>query len=181
MQQREILLGITGGVAAYKSAWLASRLVQQGAGVTVVLTAAARKFVTPELFAALSGRKVYTDLFDSDFPLGAHIQLARQHHLVCVAPATAAFMARLAHGLADDLLTALLLAFDGPVVLAPAMNDQMWQHPATQRNVEQLRRDGYHLLGPESGWLSCRQQGVGRMVEPDRILQYLEQLCRRSS
>ena len=181
MQDCEILLGVTGGVAAYKAAWLTSRLVQQGAGVTVVLTAAAGRFVTPELFAALSGRKVYTDLFDSDFPLGAHIQLAQQHHLACVAPATADFLARLAHGLADDLLSATLLAFAGPVVLEPAMNAQMWNHPATQRNVEQLRQDGYHLLGPESGWLSCRQQGVGRMVEPEQILRYLQQLAAQSS
>ncbi len=176
MGRPEVLIGITGGVAAYKAAYLASRLVQQGLGVTVVMTQAAQRFVRPELLAALSGRKVVTDLFDPDYPLGAHIQLAQQAQLICVAPATAAFLARLANGLAEDLLTTTVMAFSGPVLLAPAMNAQMWNHPAVQRNVGQLRQDGYHFLGPEEGWLSCRQQGPGRMAEPEQIAQEILRL-----
>lgn len=171
MKDREILVGVTAGIAAYKTAALVSQLVQAEARVTVILTPAAHEFVGAATFAALTGRPVANDMFgDSRYPLGAHIELARQAELLCIAPATANFMAKAATGIADDLLSTLLLSFTGPVLLAPAMNNEMWAKPAVQRNVEQLRRDGYELIDPEEGWLSCRTRAVGRMAEPERIL-----------
>ncbi|MGI9428642.1 MAG: flavoprotein [Bythopirellula sp.] len=169
---QEIVVGVTGGIAAYKTAALVSDLVQGGSGVTVVMTRAATKFVGPATFRALTGRKVYTRMFDSqEFPLGPHIELARQAELLCVAPATAHFLGQAACGLADDLLSTLLLSFTGPVVLAPAMNTEMWEKPAVQRNVAQVRADGRHLVDPTEGWLSCRTKGQGRMAEPAEIAQ----------
>jgi len=166
----EIIVGVSGGIAAYKTAALVSDLVQSDIGVTVVMTRAATRFVGPATFRALTGRQVYTRLFEGNhFPLGPHIELARQARLLCVAPATAHFIAQTAHGLADDLLSTLLLSFTGPVVIAPAMNTEMWEKPAVQRNVQQLRADGLHLVDPQEGWLSCRQTGVGRMAEPEDI------------
>ncbi|MCG8449479.1 MAG: phosphopantothenoylcysteine decarboxylase [Pirellulales bacterium] len=166
----EILVGLTGGIAAYKTAALVSDLVQSNIGVTVVMTRAATKFVGPTTFRALTGRPVYTRMFEGrDFPLGPHIELAKQAQLLCVAPATAHFMAQAAHGLADDLLTTLLLSFTGPIVVAPAMNTEMWEKPAVQRNLQQLRDDGLHIVDPQEGWLSCRTKGVGRMAEPETI------------
>ncbi|HEX4145514.1 MAG TPA: flavoprotein [Pirellulales bacterium] len=170
MQGREIIVGVSGGVAAYKTAALVSRLVQAGAGVTVVMTAGAREFIGPATFSALSGRPIAEHSFDcQEHPLGAHIDLARRAQLLCVAPATANLLAKAATGLADDLLSTLLLSFTGPVLLAPAMNSEMWEKLPVQRNVQQLREDGFHLVGPEEGWLSCRQQGPGRMAEPEKI------------
>lgn len=167
----EILLGVAGGVAAYKAAALTSSLVQAGVGVSVILTAAAEKFVGPATFEALTGRPVAKEMFDSRFPLGAHIELARRGQLLLIAPATADCLFKLAHGAADDLLSTLALAFDGPLLLAPAMNRSMWSKPAVQRNVAQLQADGHQLLGPESGWQSCREQGSGRMVSPETLHQ----------
>jgi phosphopantothenoylcysteine decarboxylase/phosphopantothenate--cysteine ligase len=169
MAGRELLIGVTGGVAAYKSAALVSQLVQSGAGVTVVMTAQASHFIGPATFAALTGRAVVHDLFDSRFPLGAHIELAQRADLLCVAPATANFLAKAALGLADDLLSTLYLCFDGPVLMAPAMNCEMWERPAVQRNLEQLRQDQVRFIGPDEGWLSCRRQGQGRMSAPEAI------------
>jgi phosphopantothenoylcysteine decarboxylase len=167
---RRIVIGVTGGVACYKTAALVSRLVQDGCDVNVVMTEAANRFVGAATFEALSGRPVYRGVFDEPgHPLGCHIDLARECELLCVAPATANFLAKAAHGVADDLLSTLYLAFTGPVVLAPAMNSEMWAKPAVERNVEQLRHDGVVLVGPESGWLSCRTMGAGRMAEPDTI------------
>jgi phosphopantothenoylcysteine decarboxylase/phosphopantothenate--cysteine ligase len=171
MNGRELLLGVTGGIAAYKTAALASQLVQAGAGVTVVMTEAAQRFVGKATFAALTGRPVYTDAFDEAHPFGPHIDLAQRAELLCVAPATADFLAKAAHGLADDLLSTLLLSFTGPVLLAPAMNTQMWEKPAVQRNLAQLRADGVKFIGPEAGWLSCRTVGVGRMAAPEVIFE----------
>jgi phosphopantothenoylcysteine decarboxylase len=166
----EIIVGVTGGIAAYKTASLVSELVQAGNGVSVVMTRSARKFVGPATFRALTGRAVCTEMFDRrNFPLGPHIELAQQAELLCVAPATADFMAKAAHGMADDLLSTLLLSFTGPVLLAPAMNADMWAKPAVQRNLAQLRADGLHIVDPKEGWLSCRQKGVGRMAEPEEI------------
>ncbi|TWT96147.1 Phosphopantothenoylcysteine decarboxylase [Botrimarina colliarenosi] len=166
----EILLGVSGGVAAYKAAYLTSRLAQAGNAVTVVLTASAERFVGVATFSALSGRRVHTDAFDlSDHPLGPHIELARQADLLAIVPATADVMAKAAHGHANDLLSTLLLSFTGPVVYAPAMNSEMWRKPAVQRNLEQLREDGAVIAEPGDGWLSCRDQGPGRMAEPDEI------------
>lgn len=170
----QILLGVTGGVAAFKAAALTSQLVQRGFQVQVVMSAAAEEFVGAATFMALSGRPVVTDLFDPAFPLGPHIELARQSRLFCVAPATANFLAKTALGLADDLLSTLYLSFTGPVVMAPAMNCEMWEKASVQRNVAQLQADGVQFVGPQSGWLSCRDQGVGRMAEPNEILAELE-------
>lgn len=171
MKGRELLIGVTGGVAAFKTAALVSQLVQNGAGVTVVMTRSAEKFIGAATFAALTGRPVVHRVFDErHHPLGAHIELAQQADLLCVAPATADFLAKAAHGLADDVLSTLLLSFSGTVLVAPAMNAEMWEKPAVQRNVAQLRSDGLQIIDPEEGWLSCRRQGVGRMASPETII-----------
>jgi phosphopantothenoylcysteine decarboxylase len=175
MKDAEIIVGVAGGVAAYKAADLVSKLVQKGFGVRVVMTRAAEEFIGAATFAALSGRPVSKDAFDSNaFPLGAHIELARKSDLLVVAPATANFIARAAHGLADDLLSTLYLSFTGPVIVAPAMNCEMWEKPVVQRNVNQLRTDGVQIAGPGEGWLSCRQKGAGRMIEPAELLVLIE-------
>jgi phosphopantothenoylcysteine decarboxylase len=177
MTGREVIIGCSGGIAAYKTAALVSQLVQAGAGVTVVMTASARQFIGSATFAALTGRPVAEQVFDdSTYPLGAHIELARQAHLLCVAPATANVLAKAAAGMADDLLSTLLLSFTGPVLLAPAMNSEMWDKPSVQRNVVQLRNDGIHFVDPEEGWLSCRTRGVGRMAGPEKIFTAIGEL-----
>ena len=174
MPNREILLGVTGGIAAYKAADLCSKLVQEGHAVSVILTSAAEKFIGATTFEALTNRPVYRDAFAPvEHYRGEHIGLAQRADLVIVAPATADFMARAAHGFANDLLTTALLVATCPVVLVPAMNADMWAKPAVQRNVAQLKADGMHLVDPGSGWLSCGQIGPGRMAEPAAILQYL--------
>lgn len=176
MTQRDVLIGITGGIAAYKSAGIVSQLVQAGVSVQVVLTSAAEKFVGRATFAALSGRPVAMEVFeDEHYPLGAHIMLAQKAQLLCVAPATAGFLAKAANGSADDLLSTLYLCFRGPVLLAPAMNCEMWEHPAVQRNVARLRDDGARFIDPEEGWLSCRQKGIGRMAPPERIFAAIQE------
>ncbi|MEN9667485.1 MAG: hypothetical protein RLZZ326_3848 [Planctomycetota bacterium] len=167
---REIVVGVSAGIAAYKAAALTSLLVQDGAGVTAVLTRNARKFIGTATFAALTGRPVAMRGFDqSAHPLGAHIELAARADCVVVAPASADFLAKAAHGMADDLLTTLLLCAECPVIFAPAMNAAMWKHPAVQRNVEHVAADGARIVPPGSGWLSCRQSGIGRMAEPAEI------------
>lgn len=170
LTNRRILLGITGGIAAYKSAELVRRLKERGAEVHVAMTAAAREFITPLTLQALSGNPVHTDLLDpsAEAAMG-HIELARWADLVLVAPASADFMARLAHGHADDLLTTLCLATDAPIALAPAMNQAMWRDLATQANAAQLRQRGVALLGPAAGSQACGDVGFGRMLEPDAI------------
>ena len=170
MKNREIVVAVTGGIAAYKAAALVSQLVQGGAGVTVAMTDAAERFVGPTTFAALTGRAVAKDLFSERHPLGAHIELAAKAEVLCVAPATANFLAKAAAGVADDLVSTLYLCFAGSVLVAPAMNTQMWAHPAVRRNVDQLRADGVTLIDPEEGWLSCRDTGAGRMAAPESIL-----------
>ncbi len=167
---REVVLGVAGGVAAYKAAMLASLLVKQSVGVTAVLTDAASTFVGEATFAALTGRSVARRLFDpARHPLGGHIELVAAADIVVVAPATADLLAKAAHGLADDLLSTLLLAAECPVILAPAMNAAMWAKPAVQRNVRQLAEDGLGIIEPGSGWLACRREGAGRMAEPEAI------------
>lgn len=133
------------------------------------MSGAAQKFVGPPTFAALSGKPVCTELFDPQFPLGAHIELARAAELFCVVPATADFIAKSAHGIADNLLSSIYLCFDGPVMMAPAMNVEMWNHSATVRNIQQVQKDGVEIIEPDEGWLSCRVQGKGRMAEPEQI------------
>jgi phosphopantothenoylcysteine decarboxylase/phosphopantothenate--cysteine ligase len=177
---REILIGVTGGIAAYKTAALVSELVQSGLGVTVVMTRSAQKFIGAATFRALTGRPVATRSFEAEsHPLGSHIELARQAELMCVAPATADFLAKAACGLADDLLSTMLLSFTGPVLLAPAMNKEMWSKQVVQRNVAQLKEDGFHFVGPDDGWQSCRERGVGRMAEPMEIAAAIRSLIEK--
>ncbi|MCA9174416.1 MAG: phosphopantothenoylcysteine decarboxylase [Planctomycetales bacterium] len=166
-----VVVGVSGGVAAYKAAALVSQLAQAGVAIQVVMTETATTFVGAPTFAALSGRAVAQHLHDSRWPLGPHIELARWADLICIAPATANFLAKAASGVADDLLSTLYLAAECPIWAAPAMNSAMWRHPATQRNVKQLAEDGVRLVGPADGWLSCRVRGEGRMSEPDEIAQ----------
>jgi len=174
---RVVLLAVGGGIAAYKSAILCSRLVQGGFDVRSAMTAGATKFLGPATLAALSGKPVACDSFDSGrFPLGAHIELARQVDLMVVAPATANLIAKFAAGIADDLVTTLYLQVECPVLIAPAMSASMWNKPAVGRNVARLSEDGCHFVGPDQGWLSCRVQGAGRMSEPDVILSSAEEL-----
>jgi phosphopantothenoylcysteine decarboxylase/phosphopantothenate--cysteine ligase len=163
---KKVLLGVTGGIAAYKAAELVRRLGERGIEVHVVMTEAACGFVTPATMQALSGNPVYTDMWDTRIRDNmAHIELTRDKDLVVIAPATADFLAKLALGLADDLLSTLCLARDCPLVAAPAMNRQMWEHAATQRNVARLREDGIEILGPASGDQACGEIGMGRMLE----------------
>ncbi len=166
---KEIIIAVTGGVAAFKAAALASQLVQDGFSVRAVMTPSAQNFVGSATFAALTGQSVVTETFDSQFPLGAHIELARSADLLCVAPATANFLAKAAHGIADDLISTLYLCFTGTVIVAPAMNCEMWDKAAVQRNVKQLQTDGIHVIEPQEGWLSCRTKGMGRMAAPEDI------------
>ena len=173
---RRILLGITGGIASYKSAWVARLLTKAGAEVDVVMTRAATEFVGPITFEALTGRPVHAGLFDAGHAL-EHITLARAAHVIVVAPATADFMARAAAGQADDLLTACLLAATCPVLLVPAMNDRMWAHPQTQRNVTHLAGLGYRVLPPDEGMLAAGEgSGPGRMPEPETIVAHVGRL-----
>jgi phosphopantothenoylcysteine decarboxylase/phosphopantothenate--cysteine ligase len=171
---RRVLLGITGGIASYKTAWLARLLAQAGAEVDVVLTKSAREFIGAVTFEALTGRAVHTELIAEGHALD-HIKLARGASLIVVAPATADFLSRAASGRSDDLLTACLLAADAPVLLVPAMNDRMWAHPQTIANVAHLRSLGYAILDPEAGPLASPHEGAGagRMPEPDRIFAHV--------
>ncbi len=170
MNGRELLVGVTGGIAAFKTAALVSQLVQHGAHVSVVMTREALNFIGTATFEALTGRHVHVESFDtSEFPLGPHIGLAERAELMCVAPTSANFMAKAAHGVADDLLSTLYLTNTAPILLAPAMNVDMWQKASVQRNLEQLREDGTEIIDPEEGWLSCRQSGAGRMASPETI------------
>ncbi|MGB7762954.1 MAG: bifunctional phosphopantothenoylcysteine decarboxylase/phosphopantothenate--cysteine ligase CoaBC [Bryobacteraceae bacterium] len=174
----KIILGVGGGIAAYKSAELARLLMQQGHQVTAVMTEAAQRFVTPMTFAALTGRKVLTDLFAVENAID-HIGTAQENDLLAVAPATADLMAKLAHGLANDFLSTLYLAFTGPVLLAPAMNVNMWRHAATRENVETLKRRGSRVIEPGTGYLACGMTGPGRMAEPEEIAAVIEREARQ--
>jgi phosphopantothenoylcysteine decarboxylase/phosphopantothenate--cysteine ligase len=169
-QPRKILLGVTGGIAAYKSPDLVRRLMEHGGDVQVVMSHGAQQFVTALTFQAVSGKPVRTDLWDAaaEAAMG-HIELARWVDEIVIAPATAEFIARIAHGFADDLLTTLCLATAAPITIAPAMNRQMWAHPATQANVQILKDRGVRVLGPASGDQACGEVGVGRMLEPRQI------------
>jgi len=175
MALKRILLGITGGVAAYKSAELARLLVKDGLDVQVVMTAAAGHFVGAATFQALTGHPVFADLWDERIDNGmAHIDLSRGADAILVAPASADFLAKLVQGRADDLLSTLCLARDCPLLVAPAMNRQMWEHPASQRNVRQLLDDGVAVLGPDQGDQACGETGFGRLLEPEALVQALQ-------
>ncbi|MBI5834013.1 MAG: bifunctional phosphopantothenoylcysteine decarboxylase/phosphopantothenate--cysteine ligase CoaBC [Armatimonadetes bacterium] len=177
LADKTILVGVSGGIAAYKAADLVSKLVQAGARVRVILTRHAAEFVTPVTFQALSGSPVYTETFAAPETYGmGHLSLADGADALVVAPATANLLAKAAGGLADDLLSTTLLSVTCPVLLAPAMNPAMWHQPATERNVAQLRADGRHFVGPDSGWLACRDTGEGRMASVPDILWALRRL-----
>ena len=172
---QRILLGVTGGIAAYKSAELVRLFVKAGKEVTVVMTESATQFVGTATFQALSGKPVYTDLWDRRPENGmAHIDLTRNADVMLIAPASADFLARLVHGRSDDLLTTTVLARTIPLIVAPAMNLQMWENPATQRNIAQLRADGIEVFGPGNGEQACGEVGDGRMLEPEQIAAALE-------
>jgi phosphopantothenoylcysteine decarboxylase/phosphopantothenate--cysteine ligase len=169
----EVLVCISGGIAAYKVAVVVSQLVQLGCGVTVALTCAGRRFVGEVTFRGLTGRPVYTD--ESMWETGGqirmgHLSLTEAADLVVVAPATANILGKLAGGIADDMVSTLLIGADSPVLLAPAMNERMWRHPAVQRNAAWLREAGFLLVGPEEGWLACGAIGPGRMSEPEVLV-----------
>jgi len=171
LNDKTILLGMTGGIACYKVAELARRLQEEGAVVQCVMTQAATQFITPVTMQALTGRPVFIDAWDARIPNNMpHIDLSRQADVIVVAPASADFMAKVAQGLADDLLSTLVLARNAPLLIAPAMNVQMWQAAATQRNVKTLLADGVKLLGPEAGNQACGERGDGRMLEPQHLL-----------
>ena len=175
LKGRRIVLGVSGGIAAYKAAELVRLLVKAGANVHVVLSEGGARFVTAVTFQALSGNTVWTDLWDARMPNNmAHIDLGRDADAILVAPATADFIARLAQGRADDLLTTLCLARDVPLIVAPAMNRQMWESPPTQRNVALVRDDGVTVFGPVAGEQACGEVGMGRMLEPEELLERLE-------
>jgi phosphopantothenoylcysteine decarboxylase/phosphopantothenate--cysteine ligase len=177
LKGREIVVGVCGGIAAYKVADVVSKLVQRGAGVTVCMTEEAQRFVTPLTFEALSGRPVRTGIFslvESSDP--QHISLTERADLMLVAPATNNVIAKVAHGLTDDLVSLMVCAAASPVVFAPAMNDRMWGHPVAQENVAKLKSLGYRFIGPEEGWLACRNVGAGRLADPTRIVDEVTQL-----
>lgn len=167
--RRRVVLAVTGGVAAYKSAYLARRLVEAGAEVRVAMSQSALEFVGPQTFAAITGAQPQVDLFGSE-EVSPHTTLGRWAELVIVAPATAATLARVANGLSEDLVSALLLATKAPVLFAPAMHTEMWEHPATERNLDILRGDGHHFVGPNEGELAGGDVGMGRVSEPEEIL-----------
>jgi phosphopantothenoylcysteine decarboxylase/phosphopantothenate--cysteine ligase len=170
-----LIVGLTGGIACYKVAQVVSRLVQAGHEVTCLMTESATRFVTPLTFQALSGRPVYTSVWEhveSHDP--QHIALARDAALMLIAPATMDMLARLVHGRADDVVSLVAAAFDRsrkPLLIAPSMNEAMWSQPATQRNLDQLRADGCRIIDPTAGWQACRTEGVGRLAEPDTIIE----------
>ncbi len=168
-QAKRIVLGITGGIAAYKAAELARLLIKQGIEVQVAMTEAACHFITPVTLQALSGKPVLSSQWDDAENGMAHINLSRAADAVVIAPASADFIAKLANGLADDLLSTLCLARNCPLLVAPAMNRQMWEHPATQRNIAQLKADGVTVLGPDSGMQACGEDGMGRMLEAAQL------------
>ncbi|MEE1199651.1 MAG: bifunctional phosphopantothenoylcysteine decarboxylase/phosphopantothenate--cysteine ligase CoaBC [Christensenellales bacterium] len=177
LKDRKIVLGVSGGIAAYKACELVSRLKKRGAQVRVVMTGNACEFVSPLTFETLSGSPAYTDGFDRKYEIN-HVALGKWMDAMVVAPATANVLAKMASGIADDLLTTTLLAANAPVLAAPAMNTAMWSHPATRANVATLRDRGVHFVGPESGRLACGDADMGRMSEPARIEEALEVLFR---
>lgn len=172
---KKLVLGITGGIAAYKAAELVRLLVKQNIDVQVVMTEAACQFITSVTMQALSGKTVFIGMWDSSISNGMpHIELSRDADAILIAPASADFIAKLVHGRADDLLSTLCLARDCPLMVAPAMNKQMWENPSTQRNIEQLKADGVHVLGPDTGEQACGEVGLGRMLEPEELLSAIQ-------
>ena len=174
---RKIVLGVSGGIAAYKAVELLRLLTQAGASVHVVMTASAKKFVTPLTFETLSGHPVYHQIFDSEHSAAMeHLQVAENADLLMVAPATANTLAKLANGLADDPLSTLFTGYDGPVLVAPAMNDKMWAHAAVQENIRKMKRMGVQVMNPEPGELACGVTGLGRLAEPADMVREIQKL-----
>jgi phosphopantothenoylcysteine decarboxylase/phosphopantothenate--cysteine ligase len=170
MKGDKVIVGVTGGIAAFKAAQLVSTTRQQGADVTVVMTREAQQFVTPLTFQSLSQKKVVTDIFTLDRPDIVHVSLADWADLVIIAPATANIIGKIACGIADDALTCLVMATRAPILLAPAMDDGMWGSPILQRNIGALKKAGFHMVGPEKGRLASGKIGMGRMAEVDAII-----------
>lgn len=179
LKGKSIVLGVSGGIAAYKSCDLVRRLTEQGAAVHVVMTKAAQQFVTPLTFQALSGNPVHTDLFNltEEHEMG-HIALADKADLVVIAPATADILAKISHGICDDLLTTLVCVTRAPLLLSPSMNVHMWENPITQENVERLRKHGATIVEPDSGALACGYTGKGRLPEIETLLNEIEKLLK---
>ncbi len=178
LKGKKIVLGITGGIAAYKSAALTSLLIKSGADVQVIMTEHAREFIAPLTFEALTNRRCLTDTFDRNHEYSTeHVALAKEADAVLIAPATANVMAKLAHGIADDMLTTTVLACGCPKVIAPAMNTRMYENPATRENMDTLRRHGMTVVEPASGRLACGDVGAGKMPEPEELLQYVLMAC----
>lgn len=177
LENKRVLLVISGGIAAFKALDIIRLLLKEGAGIQVIMTKAATEFVAPLTIATLTGKPVLTDLFDltRESEIG-HIELSRAADLVVVAPATANLIAKMANGIADDLPSTMLLATDKPVLVAPAMNVRMWYHPATQRNLATLQEDGLHFVGPAVGMMACNEEGPGRLSEPEDIFQAIKAL-----
>lgn len=174
-KNKSIVLGVTGGIAAYKAAELVRLLVKANIDVQVVMTEAACQFITPVTMQALSGKPVFKDMWDASIANGMpHIELSRAADAIVIAPASADFIAKLVHGRADDLLSTLCLARECPLLVAPAMNKQMWENPATQRNIAQLNADGINILGPDSGEQACGEIGLGRMLEPEDLFNLIQ-------
>lgn len=174
LKGKTVLLGVTGGIAAYKSASLASLLVKAGAEVRVIMTENATNFITPITFETLTGHKCLTDTFDRNFEFKVeHIALAQKADVVVIAPTTANVIAKLAHGLADDMLTTTVLASKAPKIIAPAMNTGMYENPITQDNISSLKKYGMQIIEPANGLLACGDKGAGKMPEPETIAQYI--------
>ena len=177
----EVLVAVCGGIAAYKTATLVSRLVQSGASVTVAMTRAARKFITPLTMEALSGRQVFSSLWTSGEEHDPqHLSLTESADLFIIAPATANIIAKIVHGIADEVVSTMALSAASPLLVAPAMNTRMWENPAVQENIATLRKRGAHIIGPDEGWLACRTVGKGRMSEAEEIFTEAAGLLRKS-
>ena len=171
LKNKELLVGVTGSIAAYKAADLVSSLTKSGARVTVIMTPAARAFITPLTFQTLSHQKVFIDLFEANQDFDPqHISLVTRADLLVIAPATANIIGKIAAGIADDLLTSVVMAMKKPVLIAPAMNENMWQNPIVQKNIGTLQKLGYKFVAPEKGRLACRKIGEGRLASPDKII-----------
>lgn len=181
LKGREIVIAVCGGIAAYKVAEVVSRLAQLGAGVTVAMTAGARKFVAPLSFATLSGRPVLTGTFKTETADPRHISLTERADLVLIAPATSNMIAKAACGICDDLVSLMIAAASCPVIFAPAMNNRMWENPIARENRAKLSNLGYRFIAPGQGWLACRNVGAGRLAEPETIITEVTALLAHSS
>lgn len=177
----EVVVGLCGGIAAYKSATLVSALVQRGAGVTAVMTTAAQRFITPLTFQSLTARQVFIDLWESENYFDPqHLNLTEAADLFVIAPATANMIGKIACGIADDLLSTMVMSAACPVLLAPAMNTRMWENPIVQQNLQALLSRGFQMTQPGEGWLACRTIGAGRMAEPQEILEQASAILKKS-